>query len=116
MNLFRQKNVKLCECLPQNSRSAVPAEVDLLGRELEVGDLGELCPHEERHREEEGEGGHQEGDDDGLGHVELGQVGMDDAAIPASEVHTFCAGIIIYIAFLEVSIQGENCKKVRHSD
>ena len=68
--------------MPQNSGSAVPAQVDLLGGELEVGDLCELGAHEERHREEDGEGGHEEGDDDGLGHVELGQVGVDDAAIP----------------------------------
>ena len=69
--------------MPQNFRPAVPAEVDLLCElELEVGDLCELGADEERDREEEGEGGHRQRDDDGLGHVELRQVGMDDAAIP----------------------------------
>ena len=49
--------------MPQNSRSAVPAEVDLLCElELEVGDLGELGADEERDGEEEGEGGHGQGD------------------------------------------------------
>ena len=78
--------------MPVNSRSTVPTEKDLLCGELEVGDLGELGADEERHREKERECGHQEGDEDGLGHVELGQVRMDDAAVPATDTNGECLG------------------------
>ncbi len=86
----KSQKSNLCSYSPERSRPLVAADENVRDGGLVEGDERlELRAHEQRVGHDGGRTGHHHADDHGRADAELGQVGLDDAAIPGNG-RSFC--------------------------